>query len=55
MANYINLVSLKCGRFDKRIPVIGKTDDEVKEIKSNLVYDKSKYILIITQYGKKYR
>lgn len=48
MANYINLVSLKCGRFDKKIDVRNKSDIEVSEIKDGLKYDKDKYFLIIT-------
>lgn len=48
MANYINLVSLKCGRFDKKIDVSGFSDEKIAEIRSKLVYDKSKYIMVIT-------
>ena len=46
--NYINLVSLRCGRFDKRICVKDKTKSEVDKIISNLKYDMKKFILIKT-------
>lgn len=47
--NYLNLVSLKCGRFDKKIFVGGKSDKEISKIKNELKYDKTKFILIITE------
>lgn len=43
---YLTLVSLRCGRFDKRINVEGKSEIQVNEIISNLKYDKNKFILI---------
>jgi len=46
MSKFLVLVSLKCGRHDKRIDITNKTDDEVQKIKDNLVYDKSRFILI---------
>ena len=45
---YLNLVSLKCGRFDKKINIEGKSDAEIEKIISNLDYDKKKFILIKT-------
>ena len=46
--NYLNLVSLKCGRFDKRFDISGKSQKEVDKMKRELIYDKKKFILIIT-------
>jgi len=48
MAIFLNIVSLKCGRFNKRISVVGKTDEEIEKLKQNLNYDKKKFILIVT-------
>lgn len=48
MAKFLNIVSLKCGRFDKRISVVGKTDEEIEKLKKNIKYDKRFYILVVT-------
>lgn len=47
--NYLNLVSLKCGRFDKKYYIGGKTNDEITKFKNELKYDKNKFIMIITE------
>ena len=45
--DFIVLVNFRCGRHNKRIDIRGKSAEEVALIKSELVFDRTKFMLVI--------
>ena len=43
---YIHLIHKKCGKYNKRYDITGKTDKEIILFVNALNYDSSKYTLI---------
>ena len=47
VGDFIILVNFKCGRQNRKVDIRGKSADEVALIKSELVFDKTKFMLVI--------
>jgi hypothetical protein len=47
VGDFIVLVNFKCGRHDRMIDIKGKGVVEVAMIKASLVYDRTKFMMVV--------